>query len=100
MTKDSHLIFEMYKHVKESATFAQELTGSEAEENSSAENVADGSEETTAYKLGKITSKLMHVKRRLQLNAQEQTTFSTEEMMQDVQQALDLLDTIRHPYVS
>jgi hypothetical protein len=58
------------------------------------------SEETTAYKLGKITSKLINVKRRLQLNAQEQTTFSAEEMMQDVQQALDLLDTIRHPYVS
>lgn len=88
MKNDNDKIFEAFKSVvlKES-----DETG-----------IADSSENTTAYKLGKVTSKLLSAKRRLELNieAPETKPFSNEEILKDVSEALDILEHIKYPYPS
>jgi len=72
MNKDSHLIFETL--VK--------------------------SQETTAYKLGNLSSILVNLKRRIQINQENPNSFTEKELILDLEKALNLLETIKYPYSS
>jgi len=62
--------------------------------------VAAAGEETTAYTVGTAIGKLIGLKRMVELTFDDlkRPLFSKDELMNEVETAIDKLDTIQYPY--
>ena len=105
MRRDDYLIFEAFnkkKILKEDKHCEYALKGCECNQcegcKDNQEENAENSSVNTASKLADISSLLVNLKRKIELNEETPTAFSQEELKQDVDKAVEILKNIQYPY--